>query len=204
MKVLIAEDSRAIAEAMAYCLRRHGHVVELAADGEAALAALRGDGVELLVLDLGLPKVDGAEVLRAARERSPRLPVLVSSARDDGQAHLARLGLSADAYVGKPFSVADFERIVAQLAWRFGLAEHEAAALPLADGERCLLKLLWIGEQGWIDAAEIARGLAAGGVAAAPDEIERCIEGLRDKLAERAPVRLVKVRGLGYGLVAAD
>jgi CheY-like chemotaxis protein len=204
MKVLVVEDSRPLAEAMAYCLRRAGHAVELAADGEVALAALERGGTQLLVLDLGLPGIDGIEVLRRVRARWPRLPVLVSSARDDAQQRLECHALYGDAYVGKPFAVADFERAVAQLAWRFGLAVREAAALPLEDSQRCLLVMLAMGGGAWVDDGQIASGLAAGGLPAAPPEVARCVEGLRQTLSARTPVRLVRVRGLGYGLIAAD
>lgn len=204
MEVLVAEDSRPLAEAMAYCLRRAGHAAELASDGEMALAALERGGTHLLVLDLGLPRVDGVEVLRRVRSRWPGLPVLVSSAREDVQDRLERLGLRGNAYVGKPFAVADFERTVAQLAWRFGLAAREAAALPLKQAERSLLDMLAVGDGGWVDDRQIASRLTAGGLGGAPSDVTRCIEGLRDTLRAHTPVRLVRVRGLGYGLIAAD
>ena len=204
LRVLVAEDSRPLAEAMAYCLRRAGHVVDIAADGEMALAALERVDTQLLVLDLGLPRVDGTEVLRRVRAHWPRLPVLVSSARENAQERLEYCGLRADAYVGKPFAVAHFERAVAQLAWRFGLAVREAAALPLEGAQRRLLGMLTTGDDGWVDDARIAKALAASGLADAPEDIARCIEGLRDTLLACTPVRLVRVRGLGYGLIAAD
>lgn len=202
MKVLVAEDTRALAEAMRYCLRKGGHEVEVASDGEEALAALEREAFGLLVLDLGLPKVDGIEVLRAARARRPGLPVLVSSAGEQTAERLAAHGLKADACLAKPFGIADFERVVATLAWRLDLAERETPALPLTDGERRLLALLSVGDGGWMETDQIARQLAAdGGSALAGDEVQRCIDGLRDKLAAGAPVRLVRVRGLGYGLM---
>jgi len=202
MKVLLAEDTRALAEAMAYCLRRSGHTVELVGDGEQALRRLHED-TQLLVLDLGLPAVDGVQVLRAARDRRPTMPVLVSSASDNAAERLAAHGLRADACLAKPFGIADFERVVAELAWRFGLAEREAAALPLTESERRLLALLSVGQDGWLEAEQIARRMALDGNGLPPDEVQRCIDGLRDKLADGAPVRLVKVRGLGYGLMPA-
>ena len=204
MKVLVAEDSRPLAEAIAYCLRRAGHVVELATDGEVALVALEHGDTNLLVLDLGLPRIDGIEVLRRVRKRWPRLPVLVSSARDDAKERLERHGLHGNAYLGKPFAIADFERAVAQLAWRFGLSVREAAALPLEDAQRRVLDMLASGDGGWVNDGQIASELVARGLSATPPEVARCIDGLRETLSARTPVRLVRVRGLGYGLVAAD
>lgn len=201
-KVLVAEDNTALAQALAYCLRKAGYSVALAPDGETALALLEQGDPQILVLDLGLPKVDGAAVLRRVRQRSPRLPVLVSSARDDAETRLAEHGLRGDAYIGKPFSIADFERVLLQLAWRCGLADRQVAELALSDVELRLFALFSAGPDEWLEVPDIARRLAAAG--AASGDVDRCIEGLRDKLSARSPVRLIKVRGLGYGLVAAD
>lgn len=203
MKVLVAEDTRALAEAMRYCLRKGGHEVEVASDGEEALAALEREAFGLLVLDLGLPKVDGIEVLRAARARRPGLPVLVSSAGEQTAERLAAHGLKADACLAKPFGIADFERVVAEVAWRHGLAEREAAALPLTEAERRLLALLSARGEAWMEADRIRHELAREQPALPPEEVQRCIDGLRDKLETGSPVRLVKVRGLGYGLMPA-
>ena len=203
MKVLVAEDTRALAEAMRYCLRKGGHEVEVASDGEEALAALEREAFGLLVLDLGLPKVDGIEVLRAARARRPGLPVLVSSAGEQTAERLAAHGLKADACLAKPFGIADFERVVAEVAWRHGLAEREAAALPLSEAERRLLALLSARGEAWMEADRIRHELAREQPALPPEEVQRCIDGLRDKLETGSPVRLVKVRGLGYGLMPA-
>lgn len=203
MKVLVAEDTRALAEAMRYCLRKGGHEVEVASDGEEALAALEREAFGLLVLDLGLPKVDGIEVLRAARARRPGLPVLVSSAGEQTAERLAAHGLKADACLAKPFGIADFERVVAEVAWRHGLAEREAAALPLTEAERRLLALLSARGEAWMEADRIRHELAREQPVLPPEEVQRCIDGLRDKLETGSPVRLVKVRGLGYGLMPA-
>ena len=203
MRVLLAEDNGALAEAMRYCLRKGGHEVEVASDGEEALAALEREAFGLLVLDLGLPKVDGIEVLRAARARRPGLPVLVSSAGEQTAERLAAHGLKADACLAKPFGIADFERVVAEVAWRHGLAEREAAALPLSEAERRLLALLSARGEAWMEADRIRHELAREQPALPPEEVQRCIDGLRDKLETGSPVRLVKVRGLGYGLMPA-
>lgn len=203
MKVLVAEDTRALAEAMRYCLRKGGHEVEVASDGEEALAALERAAFGLLVLDLGLPKVDGIEVLRAARASRPELPVLVSSAGEQTSERLAAHGLKADACLAKPFGIADFERVVAEVAWRHGLAEREAAALPLTEAERRLLALLSARGEAWMEADRIRHELAREQPVLPPEEVQRCIDGLRDKLETGSPVRLVKVRGLGYGLMPA-
>lgn len=202
LRILLAEDNPALGQALEYCLRKRGHAVDLATDGEAALRLLAQGGTQLLVLDLGLPKVDGATVLMQARQRNPRLPVLVSSARDDAEARLAEHGLRADACLAKPFSIAEFERVLLQLAWRSGLADREVEGLGLGEDERRVYALLSARSDQWLDAPEIACRLGEAGSAMAPREVELCIEALRDKLAAHSPVRLVKVRGLGYGLVA--
>ncbi len=108
-----------------------------------------------------------------------------------------------DACLAKPFGIADFERVVAEVAWRPGLAEREAAALPLTEAERRLLALLSAGGEAWMEADRIRHELAREQPVLPPEEVQRCIDGLRDKLETGSPVRLVKVRGLGYGLMPA-
>ncbi|MDN5859829.1 MAG: response regulator transcription factor [Pseudonocardia sp.] len=105
--VLLAEDDAAIAEPLSRALQREGYAVDVAADGIAALERVREGAVDLLVLDLGLPGMDGLEVCRRVRLHLPDLPVLMLTARTDEVDFVVGLDAGADDYVGKPFRLAE-------------------------------------------------------------------------------------------------
>ncbi|MEU8403632.1 response regulator transcription factor [Nonomuraea sp. NPDC048892] len=101
--VLVVEDEKAIRELLRRYLERAGHGVFTTGSGAEALRLLEAGGVDLIVLDLGLPDLDGTDVLRAARA-GDGTPVLVLTARDSLEDRLQGLRLGADDYVTKPFS----------------------------------------------------------------------------------------------------
>jgi two-component system, OmpR family, KDP operon response regulator KdpE len=104
MRILIVEDDRALLRALTIGLRTQGYDALPAADGRSALDAVREDGPDLLILDLGLPDMSGLDVLRDVRERGDT-PVIVLSARSSSQEKVQALDLGADDYITKPFSV---------------------------------------------------------------------------------------------------
>ena len=104
MHLLIAEDHAPMGQALATCLRNAGHAATWVEDGDAALAALRVQTYDLLVLDHGLPRASSADVLCAARAQLPQRPVLLISALDDAEARLAERGLQVDAFLVKPLA----------------------------------------------------------------------------------------------------
>ncbi len=101
-RVLVVEDDDEIAQALPRSLRMEGYEVRIAADGEAALEASDAFNPDLVVLDLGLPKVDGMDVARALRERGD-VPILILTARDAVDARVEGLDAGADDYLVKPF-----------------------------------------------------------------------------------------------------
>ena len=103
-QLLIAEDDELLRDALQTQLTQAGHAVAVAEDGQVALDMMTRSAYDALVLDLGLPKVDGLEVLRRLRERLPALPVLVLTARDGVEDRVAGLNAGADDYLTKPFS----------------------------------------------------------------------------------------------------
>jgi DNA-binding response OmpR family regulator len=114
--VLVVEDEQGIVDFVERGLRRHGFEVDSAADGEAGLARALEPDVELVVLDLMLPKLSGAEVLTRLREIRPELPVIVLTARGEVSDRIAGLDAGAVDYLVKPFSVGELAaRIRAQL-----------------------------------------------------------------------------------------
>jgi DNA-binding response OmpR family regulator len=102
--VLVVEDEPAIAELVALYLRRDGFGVHLESSGDAALAAVRSLSPVAVVLDVGLPVMNGIEVCRAMRAAGDWTPVLFVTARDDEVDRLLGLELGADDYITKPFS----------------------------------------------------------------------------------------------------
>jgi len=101
--ILLVDDEPKIRDLARDYLEHAGYAVESAADGRAALQAVRTRTPDLIVLDLGLPEVDGLEVIRTIR-RDSAVPIVVLTARDDEIDKLLGLELGADAYVTKPFS----------------------------------------------------------------------------------------------------
>ncbi|MEW6510197.1 MAG: response regulator transcription factor [Bacteroidota bacterium] len=104
MHILIVEDQRKVANALADGLRRDGFKVTLATDGEEGFFLLNSSRVDLLVLDLGLPKRDGIEILRTMRQRRINIPVMVLTARDSVEDRVLGLESGADDYLVKPFA----------------------------------------------------------------------------------------------------
>lgn len=107
MRILLAEDDAAIAAAVRASLEQGGHAVDHVADGSSADHALRDHDYDLLVLDLGLPLLDGSDVLARARKRGAGLPVLVVTAREGLKERVRVLDLGADDYLVKPFALVE-------------------------------------------------------------------------------------------------
>src|SRR5712671_2491998 len=118
MRILISEDDAALAEALQFSLTQSGYAVDRVDNGAAADAALKGDVFGLLILDLGLPKLDGFEVLRRLRRRNSGLPVLILSGRDKPEEKVLGLDLGADDYLVKPFSLHELQARVRALLRR--------------------------------------------------------------------------------------
>ncbi len=103
--LVIAEDDRAVRESVTRALELEGYEVEAVADGAAALEAASREGVDLLILDLGMPHVDGLTVCRRLRSAGSRLPILVLTARTEVADRVSGLDAGADDYLPKPFSL---------------------------------------------------------------------------------------------------
>lgn len=143
-RVLLAEDDQAIAEPLARALRREGYTVEVREDGPSALKAALEPGLDLLVLDLGLPGMDGLEVCRRMRAEGGSAPVLVLTARADEVDTVVGLDAGADDYVTKPFRLAELLARVRALLRR-GSSETSAAIQGVridVDSRRA-----WLGEE---------------------------------------------------------
>jgi DNA-binding response OmpR family regulator len=135
MTVLLVEDEDRIASFVTKGLGARGFEVRRAASGAEAQAAV-SEEIGVVVLDLGLPDVDGLEVLRRLRERSPRLPVVILTARGDIEDRVRGLDLGADDYVAKPFAI---DELAARLRARLRPRSEDALRLRVGELELDLI-----------------------------------------------------------------
>lgn len=121
LRIVVAEDDPAIRELLLHHLTREGFRCAEAADGPAALRAIRA-GTDLVILDVGLPVLDGFEIVRTVRREQRTVPVLVLTARNEELDRVVGLELGADDYVTKPFSPREVVARLRALARRGGAA----------------------------------------------------------------------------------
>jgi DNA-binding response OmpR family regulator len=137
MRLLLVEDDTMIGESVLDLLRAEKYAVDWVKDGEMAETALLAEQYDLVLLDLGLPKRDGLEVLRNLRARKDRIPVLVATARDGVSQRIAGLDAGADDYVLKPYDLDELlARIRALLRRAAGRAEPSTTARESASRRR--------------------------------------------------------------------
>lgn len=120
MRVLLVEDDRMIGEAVEAALKDTAYAVDWVRDGQMAIEALASHRYDIVLLDLGLPRKDGLEVLRSIRGRDDAVPVLIVTARDALEDRIAGLDAGADDYVLKPFEMAELLARMRAVARRKG------------------------------------------------------------------------------------
>lgn len=214
MRLLLVEDDRMIGESLLDLLRAEHHAVNWVRDGALADSVLRTETYDLVLLDLGLPKLDGQEVLRALRQRGNRVPVIIATARDAVQSRIAGLDAGADDYVLKPYDVDELlARIRAHVRRAAGRAEpvytHRGVAIDPAtrevsvNGQPVVLSAReWavleplIARPGLVlSRAQIEEKLYGWKDEVSSNTVEVFIHGLRKKLGADV---IRNVRGLGY------
>ena len=126
MRLLLVEDDLMIGRAVHHGLEHAGFTVDWVTDGHAALAAIANSVYALVVLDIGLPRIDGLSILQTLRGRRDGVPVLITSARDTVPDRIAGLNAGADDYLLKPF---DLDELIARV--RALLRRHAGTASPL-------------------------------------------------------------------------
>ncbi len=215
MRILVVEDDALLAEGLVSVLSRAGHAVEHAASGRLADTLLERESYDLVVLDVGLPGIDGFEVLRRLRSRRSPASVLVLTARDAIDDRVRGLDLGADDYLTKPFSVTEFEARVRALLRRnapkearwsiAGLTVDFAAKritvhdrqVDLTPREWALLELFVSRPGRVLSKGQIAENLFSFDEQLSPNAIEVHVSRLRAKI-EPAGVAIRTVRGFGY------
>ncbi|RDL46105.1 DNA-binding response regulator [Marinomonas piezotolerans] len=118
MRILLVEDDQSLGDGMCVALRREGFVIDWLSDGVQALQAIEQEAFDLIILDLGLPRMDGMTVLAKAREKAIDTPVLVLTARDSLEDRVSGLDAGADDYVVKPFDIVEIKARIRALVRR--------------------------------------------------------------------------------------
>jgi DNA-binding response OmpR family regulator len=135
-RVLLVEDDHDIAEPLARALTREGYEVDSAGDGSVALQTVLDAPPDLIILDIGLPGMDGLEVCRLVRELRPQVPILMLTARDGELETVAGLDAGADDYVTKPFRLSELLARVRAMLRRSAPPELVAGAVRVDEASR--------------------------------------------------------------------
>jgi len=136
MKILVVDDERAVRESLRRALELEGYEIELAADGEEAIARLEREApVDGAILDVLMPGIDGLEVCRRLRANGNRVPVLMLTARAEVDSRVAGLDAGADDYLPKPFALAELLARLRALLRRAGSGDDGRDVLRFADLE---------------------------------------------------------------------
>jgi len=214
MRLLLVEDDAMIGDSVRAGLRRDGFTVDWVRDGRAADLALANAVYDLMLLDLGLPKKDGLDVLRTARRAANRIPVLILTARDSVADRVKGLDAGADDYLVKPFDLDELSaRIRALLRRQAGRVEgviefgelklnpasHEVTLkgkpLALSAREFALLEALLDRPGAVLSREKLEEKLYGWGEEIESNTVEVYIHSLRKKLGQDF---VKNIRGVGY------
>lgn len=214
MRILLAEDDQLLGDGVCVSLTEAGYATNWVTDGATAEAALKTEEYALLVLDLGLPKRSGLEILRDLRQRNDDIPVLVLTARDTVNDRVTGLDHGADDYLVKPFDMDELHaRIRALLRRSTGrsnpVLEHqslkldpaahvvtrEGTAVDISPREFAVLRMLLENRGKVLSRARLEEGLYSWGDEVESNAVEVYVHHLRRKLG---PTLIRTIRGVGY------
>ena len=221
MRLLVVDDDRAVREALRRTLTLAGYEVEAVADGEQALGQIAQSPPDAVILDIGMPGIDGLEVARQARRLGNRVPILMLTARDSVADRIDGLDVGADDYMVKPFDVGELKARIRALLRRAN-PEGDGEALSFAelrlDSERHgaqvgeefveltrteyqLLELLMLNPRRVLSHGLIYDRVWGYDFGPASNALRVYVGYLRRKLEEAGARELIhSVRGVGYAL----
>lgn len=222
MRILFAEDNQKLAESILRVLRDGGYIVDHVSDGQAADLVLRTEDYAAVILDIGLPKMDGLAVLRALRERRNPVPVLILTAHDAVHDRVRGLNLGADDYLAKPCDLTELEaRLRALIRRSHGVEQNriaagpleydcasrvftlEGAVLALTRREHSILEVLLLRLGKAVSKEALVQKISGFDETLTGDAIEIYVSRLRKKVTGRR-MSITTVRGLGYMLKVVD
>jgi len=220
MRILIAEDDAVLANGIVRILEQANHAIDHVSNGAQAHLMLQESVYDLVILDLGLPKMDGLEVLGKLRQAGNKVSVLILTARDAIESRVKGLDLGADDYMTKPFHLDEFEARVRALIRRGQLgsnlplkcanltldvagklAMYLEHPLGLSAREFALLEALMLRMNKVVNKEQLLEALCNWDTEIGDNAIEVYIHRLRKKI-EPAGARVRTIRGLGYLLEA--
>ena len=218
MRILLAEDDKILADGLCRSLRQSGYAVDHVSNGTDADAALAANAFDLLILDLGLPRMSGLDVLRRLRTRNTTTAVLILTAADTVEQRVRGLDLGADDFMSKPFALDELEARVRALVRRamgtgstqirLGPLTYDQVGrtvllddqpLELSAREIGLLEILLQRSGRLVSKEQIVSHLCEWGEEVSHNAVEVYMHRLRRKL-EGGGIRIATVRGLGYCL----
>ena len=189
MRVLLIEDDKMVGAAVQQALRDAAYAVDWVTDGETAIHAAENEAYEVALLDLGLPKADGREVLRRLRAPGRKLPVIIVTARDGVEDRIDGLDLGADDYLVKPFEIRE---LLARM--RAVLRRQGSGSVPVLSNGKLQLdpatrEASFLGETSLLTAREFAllnALLTRPGTILSRSELERQIYGWNEEVESNA------------------
>ena len=216
MRLLVVEDDRPIALSLQRALQRDGNIVDLSHDGQSALGVLVDGSYDCIVLDLGLPDIDGTEVLRRLRKQRQHTPVVILSARDDPPDRVLGLDLGADDYVVKPFDLDELEARIRAVTRR-GLARRggdveigrlrlsmverrvfiDADPVELSPREFAILECLMLRHGRVVSKRQLLESVDGWDSGMSENAVELYVHRVRKKI-ERSGSSIQTLRGFGY------
>jgi two-component system response regulator MprA len=224
LRILVVDDDRAVRESLRRSLAFNGYQVELAGDGQAALAAILDSRPDALVLDVMMPRLDGLEVCRRLRGAGDDLPILVLTARDAVSDRVAGLDAGADDYLPKPFALEELLARLRALLRRRGPSGDDGGAdvlsfsdlslepdtrdvrrgersISLTRAEFALLELLLANPRRVLSRSRILEDVWGYDFPTTGNALEVYVGYLRRKTEQDGEPRLIHtVRGVGYVL----
>jgi DNA-binding response OmpR family regulator len=214
MRVLLVEDDGMIAQGLQTALRQAGFAIDWMRDGKSAAAALQAASFDVVLLDLGLPQLDGLSVLRELRKRGDATPVIILTARDEVQNRIAGLDAGADDYMVKPFELDEVMARMRSVLRRAGgrgdpsiqhgelrldlvsrTIERNGTPVSLSAHEFAVLEALLQRPGAVLSRAQLEDRLYGWDEQIGSNAVEVYIHGLRRKLGSDA---IRTLRGVGY------